>query len=101
MNKIKIYLNCGALRVTSSRSAVDLVVLNFTDIETKIIPLIETYSLQGNKKLDYLDFCKAASIIKNKEHLTTLASTCCRGRAEVEGVELLKKLKSGMNTGRK
>ena len=88
MSKIQKFLNCGSLRIIESRSALDIVVNKFTDIESIIIPLFENYPLQGNKQLDFEDFCKAALAIKNKEHLT------------VEGLEFIKKIKSGMNTGR-
>jgi hypothetical protein len=39
--------------------------------------------------LDYADFCKAAELMKTKAHLTA------------RGLEQIRKLKTGMNTGRK
>ena len=89
LEKIQKFLNCGSLIETKSRSAIDFVVYSILDIETKIIPLMKTYPLQGNKNLDFLDFYKAFLLVKNKQHLTT------------EGLELLKTLKVGMNAGRK
>ena len=89
MNKIQNFLNCGSLRIIESRSALDIVVNKYSDIESIIIPLLKNFPLQGNKKLDYEDFCKVALAIKNKEHLT------------IEGLDFIKKIKSGMNSSRK
>ena len=44
--------------------------------------------MQSNKCLDYLDFKKACSIIKEKGYLTE------------KGFKTLKGIKAGMNTGR-
>ena len=55
----------------------------------KIIPFINKYSFTGSKKLDYLDFCKTAELIKDKSHLTP------------EGFNKIIKIKQGMNRGRK
>jgi hypothetical protein len=38
----------------------------FADIQSKIIPFFNKYPIQGVKNLDYLDFCKAAELMKNK-----------------------------------
>ena len=89
MKKIQTFFNCGNLQIIESRSSVDFVVSSISDLETKIIPLIKSYPLQGNKQLDFIDFCKVVLSIKNKEHLT------------VEGLEFIKIVKSGMNSGRK
>jgi hypothetical protein len=42
----------------------------------------------GVKQQDYLDWCKAADIIKTKGHLTT------------SGLDEVQKIKEGMNRGR-
>jgi hypothetical protein len=34
-----------------------------------IIPFFDKYPIIGSKCLNFLNFCKAANIIKNKEHL--------------------------------
>jgi len=54
----------------------------------KVIPLFQNIPIQGVKSLDFLDFCKAVEIMKQKGHLTN------------EGISLLYKLKIGMNKGR-
>ena len=48
----------------------------------------QTIPLQGVKSKDWADFCKAVEIIRIKKHLTN------------EGLDLLHKLKLGMNRGR-
>ena len=45
--------------------------------------------LVGVKKNDYLDWCSVARLMSNKAHLTQ------------EGLNLIRTIKSGMNTGRK
>ena len=41
------------------------------------------------KALDFADFCLAAELMKDNKHLT------------LEGLEQIRKIKAGMNTGRK
>jgi LAGLIDADG endonuclease len=86
MNNIVKYLGSGTLIINKNKSAIDLVIYKLSDIESIIIPLFNNYSLIGNKKFDFLDFCKVVSIVKNKNHLT------------LEGLESIKQIKSGMNT---
>ena len=40
-------IGCGALYKDSRNSVVTLIVTKFSDIENKIIPLFENYSLKG------------------------------------------------------
>lgn len=61
----------------------------FSDIYEKIIPFFTKYPIAGIKLLDFLDLCKAAEIVKAGEHLSKT------------GLNKIKKLKLGMNTGRK
>ena len=44
----------------------EFIVEKFSDINEKILPLFETYKLQGVKSKEYEDFKKAAEFIKNK-----------------------------------
>ena len=81
------FLNCG--NVYKNREAFNFNVSKFIDIYEKIIPFFKKYPLQGVKALDFDDWCKAAEIIKKKEHLTP------------EGLERIRKIKAGMNLGRK
>jgi hypothetical protein len=58
------------------------------DLSDIVIPLFKNMPLQGAKSKDFADFCKAVDIMKVKGHLTN------------EGLDQLRKLKVGMNTGR-
>lgn len=70
MKSIIKFLDCGQVKPRPAESCVDFIVTKFSDIDGKIIPFFDKYPLTGNKKLDYLDFCKAAELMKNKTHLT-------------------------------
>jgi hypothetical protein len=89
MNTLLKWLDCGNLIEIVGRSAVDIVITNISDIESKIVPLFTEFPLKGNKNLDFLDFCKALKSIKNKDHLTA------------EGLEYIQKIKSQMNSKRR
>jgi hypothetical protein len=57
-------------------------------LTNKVIPFFDKYPLHGVKRLDYLDWCKVASMMQKKEHLTS------------EGLDQIRKIKMGMNKGR-
>lgn len=89
LNSIVNYLSCGKLNTPSTRpNQTELVVYKLSDVCDKIITLFTTYPLQGIKLLYYKDFCKIAFLMANKSHLTS------------EGLEVIRLIKSGMNTGR-
>jgi len=88
MESVITYLNCGRIRNRNSTPTVDFIVNNISDINSKIISFLEKYPLQSVKQMDFIDFCKAADIIRNKKHLT------------VEGINEIKFIKNGMNTKR-
>jgi hypothetical protein len=50
---------------------------------------VATQGRQGVKLFDYLDWCEIAKLMIDGKHLT------------VEGLEIIRSIKSGMNTGRK
>ena len=83
------YFSSGSVEKHTSYPAVTLVITKFTTISEKIIPFFESYPLVGVKKNDYLDWCSVARLMSNKAHLTQ------------EGLNLIRTIKSGMNTGRK
>ena len=58
------------------------------DLTEKIIPFFKKYPILGNKAQDFSDWCKVAILMQNQIHLTK------------EGLEQIRKIKSGMNTGR-
>ena len=88
MRSLEKYLDCGNYQPHSKLDVGNFVVTGFSDIAEKIIPLFKKYKIEGAKALDFADFCKAAELIKNKEHLTK------------EGLEQIRKIKAGMNRGR-
>jgi hypothetical protein len=89
INKLVESLGCGYVRERSRGSAVDFKVTAIEDIINKIIPFFELYLLQGIKTLDYKDFCKIALLMKDGLHRKN------------EGIEEIRKIKSGMNSHRK
>ena len=86
MRAIALYLNAGT--VSLNRETFALRVVNFSELTEIILPLFINHPIQGIKYFDYLDFLKAVEIIKDKQHLT------------LEGLEQIKKIKSGMNSRR-
>jgi hypothetical protein len=88
MKKLADYLGCGMYKLRPNGLAGDFLVLSFTDIKDKVIPFFNLYPILGAKALDFEDFCKVAVIIEVNGHLTP------------DGLEQIKLIKSGMNTGR-
>ena len=87
MKSLIEYLQCGY--ITKNRETFDLKVTKFDDIVNKIIPLFQKYRIEGVKAKDFENFCQIADMMKEKKHLT------------LEGLEKIKKIKAGMNRGRK
>jgi len=86
-NLIK-YLDCGKFYLHSNTEAIDIIVQKFSDIVDKIVPIFNKYPLVGEKSKNFKDFFKVVKLIETKAHLTH------------EGLEQIKKIKSGMNTRR-
>jgi hypothetical protein len=86
MSKLVDNLGCGG--ISSKGSMIHFQVAKFSDIIEKIIPFFDKYQIQGVKLNDFEDFCKVAELMKEKKHLTN------------EGLEQIRVIKSGMNTGR-
>jgi hypothetical protein len=82
------YLGTGKLYKYPDKPAVALTVSNFSDITNIIIPFFKKNPLLGVKLFDYQDWCKIAKLMSKGSHLT------------FEGFNLIRKIKSGMNTGR-
>ena len=87
MRNLVKYFDCG--NIFKNRNAFDFKVTKTYDIVNKIIPFFKEYPILGVKTLDFADFCQVAELMKYKAHLTK------------EGLEQIKKIKAGMNTGRK
>ena len=83
------FLKAGNIYKHSEKHAVVLSVTKFSDIYNIIVPFFEQNPLLGIKLFDYLDWCKVANIMNKGSHLT------------IEGLNLIRELKAGMNRGRK
>ena len=81
------FFGCG--HVKKNRDAFEYRVTKLQDIVKIIIPFFHKFPLEGVKSKDFADFCKVADLISQKKHLTK------------EGLETIKKIKAGMNRGRK
>jgi len=88
MQKIVEYLGSGRIYKYAGKSAVSLAIVDFKHITDIIIPFLNENPIIGIKLYDYLDWCKIHSLMVNRYHLT------------VEGIDSIRKIKSGMNTGR-
>ena len=85
-NLINVF-ECGG--VFRDGIAFNFRVTNLDEIVNKIIPFLKKHPIRGVKALDFADWCEVAEMMKNKEHLTP------------EGLSKIKKIKAGMNKGRK
>lgn len=88
MKNIQKYLGCGNVIVNDKEKMATLTVSVLSDLIYIIIPFFEKQTLQGSKKLDYMDFCKIANLMKGKNHLT------------MGGLKEIKEIKLGMNSKR-
>ena len=86
MTNLSEYLGCGSVYM---KDACSYVLTKFSDIENKIIPFFHKYPILGVKSKDFQDFCRVANMMSEKKHLTA------------DGLEQIRKIKSGMNSGRK
>ncbi len=89
MNSIIQYLDCGNVYLNSKRNTIEFKVHKLRCILKKIIPFFDKYTIDGVKLLDYADFCRVASLMSDKTHLTS------------EGLEQIRLIKTNMNKGRK
>lgn len=88
LKKIAQYLECGRVEDRSNGSACDFIVNSIKDFKNIIIPFFSKYPLMGTKSLNYNDFVKVFELMDAKKHLTE------------EGLAMIIRIKSGMNTGR-
>ena len=82
------YFGCGII-FQHSENAVVFKVYKLIEINEKIIPFFNKYRIHGVKAKDFANWCKVATMLKDKKHLT------------LEGLEQIRNIKAGMNTGRK
>jgi hypothetical protein len=89
MELLTKYLSAGKLYKNTREPFVTLTIHKFTEIKNIIIPFFKKNTLYGVKHLDFLDFCKVVKLMVEKKNLT------------LEGLLLIREIKSGMNTSRK
>lgn len=82
------FFGCGILEASSSKPVVNFIVYKFSDNYEKILPFFQKHIIFGVKSEDFKDWCKAAEIIKAKQHITE------------EGLNKIISLKSGINSKR-
>lgn len=80
------FFGCGV--VYKNRETFRYLVSKFSDIHEKVIPFFQKYPIEGKKYKDFQDWCKVAEMMKEKQHLT------------VEGLNKIREIKAGMNSGR-
>ena len=88
MQKIVEYLGSGKIYKYAGKSTVSFTIVDFKDITNILVPFFNENPLIGMKLYDYIDWCKIHSLMLNRFHLT------------VEGINSIRKIKSGMNTAR-
>jgi hypothetical protein len=86
LNSFIQYLGCGQITKDSRSPVVEFLVTRLSDIDSKIVPFLDKCPLQGVKLADYLSFREVVQIMDNNGHLTS------------EGLEVIRKIKSEMNT---
>ena len=82
------FFGCGILEASSRDPIVNFSVYKFSDNDEKIIPFFQKCNVFGVKSDNFKDWCRAAEIIKAKQHTTE------------EGLNRIITLKSGINKGR-
>ena len=83
------FWGCGDVFVRLNQPAVDFRIQKFSDLIEKVIPFFQKYPILGVKAKDFVDWCKVAEMMQKKTHLT------------LEGLDQIRKIKVGINTGRK
>ena len=89
MEEIKSTLGCGSITINESSSVIRFAVTKLSDIQNKIIPFFDKYSLVGDKLINYEDFKRVSDLMARKSHLTK------------EGLDEILAIKSNMNFNRK
>jgi LAGLIDADG endonuclease len=86
---MKEFFGCGSMVVHNKLAdRMRYQITAIADLQQALIPFLEEHPLLTSKFLNYLDFKTAVDLVSNKKHLT------------LEGIELLRILAKGMNTGR-
>jgi len=65
LQSIISFLGCGRIKQFSGKNFVNIIVSKFSEIDEKILPLLDKCSLRGHKLLNYKDFKKGAELINH------------------------------------
>jgi NADH:ubiquinone oxidoreductase subunit K len=87
------FFGCGYVAKYKNRLVCEFIVTRIDDIINKIIPFFEEHKIIGSKYSNFLDFKRAALIIKNKDHLK-------QDGIGLNQILLLKKIITDMNKGK-
>ena len=82
------FFGAGRYVPYSTKGFGEFIVTKFSEIAEILIPFFNEYKIVGSKFKDYQDFVSVTELMKNKAHLTE------------EGLNKIRLIKSGMNTGR-
>ena len=93
LERLQYTLGCGSLYDLKYerygwKPHVKYAVKSHADIFRTIIPFFKKHPLQGKKNKDFLDFCRAAKVVKEKRHLSK------------EGISELEEIRKFMNERR-
>lgn len=90
MTSLIDFFGCGQykLRGKGTLPAGDYYCVNFSNVRDKIIPFFKKHTIKGIKLKDFGDWCKVAELMQNDIH------------KNAEGLEIIRNIKSGMNSGR-
>jgi hypothetical protein len=69
LERLVTFFGGGYIMSDKNRPLCEFIITKIDLIIEKVIPLFNKHPIIGSKHLDFLDFCNAAYIIKNKEHL--------------------------------
>ncbi len=86
LEKLQSYFDCGTIyenrRTDNHRENLHrYCVRSLSDIQNKIIPFFEQYSLQSAKHQDFLVFCEVVKAMSKGEHLTEVGLQSIRDLA--------------------
>jgi len=65
-----LLLGSSSIYKYPKQSAINITIMNSSDISNKIIPFFNEYPIMGVKLYDYLDGCKIHNLILDGSHLT-------------------------------
>ena len=81
------YWGCGKI-YKKNKEVYTYRLIKFSDLTDKVLPFLKKFPIIGAKSKDFEDWCQVMELMKNKAHHTQ------------EGLEQIRKIKAGMNTGR-